>query len=240
MIGLLYKDFIATKGKILLGAGLIQFILIAIMRFVFKNDIEAEIMIIYLFSGCMFLLFGFIIFFLNISLLKSDNEKQVTYYLSTPVKRSDYVTSKYLYLFITYAFISVIIVLEVLIVKTDLISTDAQKIMNNLWKIMPILIGVFMICTAVELPFYFGLGVDRGKNVKEGLIIILLFIMVAYLFFGDLSVLDNFNLSKLLDLLIKNKNLLQIMQIATPLAAIGLFGVSYFVSARCMNCGLTV
>ncbi len=230
MIGLLYKDFISTKGKMILGFTLLQLVIISGLHFIYMDNMELEIMIIYLLSASMVILFGVILFYLDVALVKSDSQKQMDYFLSTPIDRSSYVKSKYIYVLSAFVLVTVVMIIEMLIIKTGLNSVDAEKLINNLWNIFPVFLGVFMICSAIELPFYFGLGASVGKAVKEGFWIGLMFLCVAYLLFGDLDIIKNMNLSVLVKLIMKDEKSLKLLQILAPCVGCGVFVLSYLLS----------
>lgn len=230
MIGLLYKDFIATKGKMILGFMLLQLVIISGLHFIYMDNMELEIMIIYLLSASMVILFGVILFYLDVALVKSDSQKQMDYFLSTPIDRSSYVKSKYIYVLSAFVLVTVVMLIEMLIIKNGLQSVAAQKLISALWKMFPIILGVCMVCSAIELTFYFGLGADVGKAVKEGFWIGLMFLCVAYLLFGDLDIIKNMNLSVLVKLIMKDEKSLKLLQVLSPCVGCEIFALSYLLS----------
>ena len=129
-----------------------------------------------------------------------------------------------------FILVTVVMLIEMLIIKNGLQSVAAQKLIRALWKMFPIILGVCMVCSAIELTFYFGLGADVGKAVKEGFLIILLFLCVAYLLFGDLDIIKNMNLSVLVKLIMKDEKSLKLLQVLSPCVGCGVFALSYLLS----------
>ncbi len=230
MIGLLYKEFIATKSRMFVVFSILHLILISVLALGSNGNGETEVITIYLYSLYFVIVFILIFSYIGIALVKSDNQKQIEYYLSTPIKHKEYIIEKYIFLLGVFAFVTIIMVTEGLIIKNNISIDVSHNMMKNLWKLLPVIIGTAMICMAVEIPVYYIFGVDRGKSVITGFVVIILFVFVGYLFFGDLSVLDELNLSKLLEILNNNKKILRTMQFAVPAGALCLTFISSLVS----------
>lgn len=230
MIGLLYKEFVATKGRLFVIFSILHLILISAMALTNNGDGGMEVVTIYLYSLYLVVVFILVFSYISITLVKNDSQKQIEYYLSTSIEHKEYIIVKYLFLSGIFAFITIIMVIEGFIVKSNLSVDVSQNMMKDFWELLPAVIGISMICMAVELPVYYAFGVDKGKMLIQGFLIILFFVFVGYLFFGDLSILDELNLSKLLKILNKDKKILRITQFAVPIAAVCLTMVSCLIS----------
>ncbi|MGN0374413.1 MAG: ABC-2 transporter permease, partial [Butyrivibrio sp.] len=165
MKGLLYKDFIAVKGKIFLFLTIAQLLLLSLLK-ITVTDMEIEMIIVNIFVCIMVILFGQVIFFLETSLIKADSKKQTDYILSLPVEKKEYVASKYIYILGAFVYITVICAVEILILKAGQESGDVVLLLEKTWDILPVIAGGFAIVCAVELPFYFILGMEKGAAVK--------------------------------------------------------------------------
>lgn len=230
MIGLLYKEFVATKSKLFVIFSILHLILVSAMAMGNNGDGGMEVGTIYLYSLYLVIVFILVFSYIGVTLVKNDSQKQIEYYLSTSIEHKEYIIVKYIFLSGVFAFVTIIMVIEGLIVKSNLSVDVSQNMMKDFWELLPAVIGISMICMAAELPVYYAFGVDKGRMLIQGFLIILLFVFVGYLFFGDLSILDELNLSKLLKILNNNKKILRIMQFAVPIAAVCLTMVSCVVS----------
>ncbi len=227
MIGLIYKDIIATKSKIFIMAAILQMALVVLLHFTCKGDTETEVMLSYFASAAMVVMLMLIVFGLETSVLKTDDNRQTDYYLSTPVSKYKYVASKYAYLIGAFLLTTVISIAEIAICKNSEYGRDTAR---QVWKLMPVIIGACVAVCALELPFYFAFGTGSGSAVKTGLIFILMFVLIAYSLFGDLTIMDNFDFSKIVKFLTQ-KGLMKKIQILTPVIGSGLFFLSYTISS---------
>ena len=231
MKGLLYKDFIASNDRYYAIFAVLQFVLVIFFRIMMKSDAGTEVGAVYVFS--IFLMYPImLIFFMAETLLKNDSKKQITYIISTPITRKEYTKSKYIYIFIAFALISLIGILEYLLLKSGVKISNSKKLLNNIGKMIPIIIAGCMFIVAIELPLYFRLGVEKGKAIKEGLLLLVFFVFMGYVFFGDLDVFKNINLMKLLEMLIGEKKNMIYVQIGAPIVAVGAYVLSYFISKK--------
>lgn len=231
MKGLLYKDFIASNDKYYVFFAALQFIIVIFLRIMMKNDAGTEVGAVYVFS--IFLMCPImIIFFMAEALLKNDSKKQITYIISTPITRKEYTKAKYIYVFIAFVLISLIGIVEYLLLKSGVKISNSKKLLDNIGKMIPIIIASCMFIVSIELPFYFKLGVEKGKAIKEGFILIVFFVFMGYVFFGDLDVFNNLDLLKLLEKLIGDKKNMIYVQIGAPIVAMGVYVLSYFISKK--------
>ena len=231
MKGLLYKDFIASNDRYYAIFAVLQFVLVIFFRIMMKSDAGTEVGAVYVFS--IFLMYPImLIFFMAETLLKNDSKKQITYIISTPITRKEYTKSKYIYIFIAFALISLIGILEYLLLKSGVKISNSKKLLDNIGKMIPIIIAGCMFIVSIELPLYFRLGVEKGKAIKEGLLLLVFFVFMGYVFFGDLDVFKNINLMKLFEMLIGEKKNMIYVQIGAPIVAVGTYMLSFFISEK--------
>lgn len=225
MIGLLYKEFIATKGKLFLILSGIHLILLITIPFISS---ETEVSSIYMYSVYLLVALSMIMGYSATRLIRSDNQKQIEYFLGTTVNASGYVMSKFVFLFLTYIFVAIMIVAEGLIVKSNMTLDVSTNMMNDCWKIVPIGIGISLFISSLELLLCYVFKID-GNNVLTGFAIVVMFVFLAYIFFGDLSVFEKINMTNL----IKNhKKVIAILQIVIPVAAVAFTMLSCVVSIK--------
>ena len=232
MLGLLYKDYIAVKGKYYLAALFGQFLLVTLIRLLVVDDtvdiIMAPMILVVLIGAAIAIPFSF-----EVSLIKADEgRKQKQYFLSLPVSRRQYVASKYIFLAITFYVIQSVAIFEFLVCQVNLKLEETQARLSGMQMLVPTCISHCMIVCALELPFFIGMGVKKGNAVKQGIFFLFCFAFIAYMMFGDLSVFDKFDLMSVLDYLMQHTEIMLAGQILFPVVAIILFYLSYLVSAR--------
>ena len=230
MAGLLYKDFVAVKGKIYVTVMLAVLVLVLAVRlFVHTAYIDGVI-----WAACLmvsaFLYFA-IVGKMEISLVAADEgRKQKQYYLSMPVSRDQYVASKYLFLLLTFW---VLLSFSTLLQTICLVRCQTESIQEMILLfdgLLPALTCGFLLLPAIELPFFIGIGTKRGSQVKTGLLMIVFFLVIVYLFFGDLTILDRINFMAILEYLKNHTGLLLVLQVIAPYGIFFLYYLSYRIS----------
>ncbi|MGN1160071.1 MAG: ABC-2 transporter permease [Lachnospiraceae bacterium] len=231
MTGLLYKDFIAVKGKMytaLLGA---FFLLIVAARLLFHTE-EADILLwgaAFIMIGCSYLL---IIFKLEVSVVAVDEgRRQKQYYLSLPVSKKEYVASKYLFLFAAFCAVTALSYAGSAVCLIQCENNAVSSMIRNIWGYLPVVAGSLLFLTALELPFLVGFGARRGGMIKTGILIALFFCGIAYLLFGDLEILNGNFMMHLIRYFEEHKEKMLGIKIAVVIGSLVMYCVSYLISA---------
>ena len=73
MIGLLYKDFLAIKGRIYRTAIILQFFLIMVLRLLIRDDQDIDMILGCIVMVTMIVAVMLLIFFMETGLIKADN-----------------------------------------------------------------------------------------------------------------------------------------------------------------------
>lgn len=229
MIGLLYKDFVAVKGKTHLTVLFLQFALVSFLCLMPVPKSEEEgmgamglgILLIAFIACCVSLVSN-----ISAALMRSDdgrNQKQ--YYLSLPIDKKKYVASKYVFLLAAFYIAVSVLNLEIFICRSR-IDTDELAFIT---VCIPMILSICLVICALEMPVYFAFGTAGGKIMKEGLIFLLLLLIVSYLLFGDLTVFPD-GITDLLDYLSRHQEIFMAAEISIPAAALALYGASYGIS----------
>lgn len=232
MLGLLYKDYIAVKGKYFLMALFGQFLLVAAIRLTVVDEVLDHVLpALVMMLLCVFA--AVIPFVFELSLMKADEgRKQKQYFLSLPVSRRQYVASKYIFLAIAFYIIQSVATFEFLVCQVNMESVEMSASMSTVQMLVPTFIAICMVICALELPFFVGMGVKKGMAAKESIIFIVFFLVVAYIMFGDLSVMDEANLMALIEYFTKHPEISMTVQVLCPIVSILLYYGSYLISAR--------
>lgn len=103
---------------------------------------------------------------------------------------------------------------------------------EQLLSALGILACIFMWIPTVELPFLIGFGANKGKQIKTGILIGILFICIIYFLFGDLTIFDKLDLMNVINYLKKHKGILLSLQVLIPYITFFLYYVSYRIALR--------
>lgn len=231
MLGLLYKDYTAVKGRYFLMAFLGQFVLISGIRFLIVDEVtDSILMLVVPVILCCFA--GSIPFTFETSLMKADQgRKQKQYFLSLPVSRRQYVKSKYIFLAIAFYIVQAVGSFEFIVCQVNMESEKMAANITSSQLLVLVFISVCLIVCAFELPFLIGMGVRKGRAAKEVLFFAFFFLVVTYIMFGDLSIFDTAGLVELVEYLTSHPEISVAVQVIMPVAGILSFCVSYRVSA---------
>ena len=232
MLGLLYKDYIAVKGKYFLMVLFGHFLLVAAIRLTVVDEVLDQVLpaLVMMMLCC---LAAVLPLFFELSLMKTDEgRKQKQYFLSLPVSRRQYVASKYIFLAIAFYIIQSVATFEFLMCQVNMKSEEMSAKLSTFQMLVPTFIALCMVICALELPFFVGMGVKKGMAAKESIIFIVFFLGVAYVMFGDLSIVEEANVMSLIDYFMKHPEISMTVQVLSPIVSILLYYASYLISAR--------
>ena len=227
MAGLLYKDFIALKGKIYIVGGMILFGITMFLRFFVSIEGMDMLLLFFTFTVTM-LLFLFLLMKLEISLIAvDDGKKQRQYFLSTPVTVRQYVASKYVFLLGAFYLILMLGFLMCSVSMIGCTDREVAELISSFASLLPVAACMMLFMVSLELPFFLGFGVKHGNRIKTGLILVIFLGGIIYLLFGDLAILDRLSLEGLLRYLTEHQELLLCIEVFLPYLALGMYYLSY-------------
>ncbi|MBO4391157.1 MAG: ABC-2 transporter permease [Lachnospiraceae bacterium] len=110
-----------------------------------------------------------------------ENKTACAFFLSTPAGGKALIRAKYLYILIQY-----------LMVLFFCYCTDTIciPITDGKFTLLPVLILFFclrLLLSAINIPFMIRFGSDRGTYIKSFVVTLLIFVVMIYILFGDLS-----------------------------------------------------
>lgn len=232
MLGLLYKDFLAIKGKIYIWS------LIAIVGVVFvyrmlvegqENDMLIMALCIVIIEVLYMVMVGKVV---NSMVEVDEGQKQKQYFISLPISKKKYVASKYIIVLIGFYIITAISMILLSISSVGCTNKMCLDAIEQLLSALGILACIFMWIPTVELPFLIGFGANKGKQIKTGILIGILFICIIYFLFGDLTIFDKLDLMNVINYLKKHKGILLSLQVLIPYITFFLYYVSYRIALR--------
>lgn len=229
MTGLLYKDFVAVKGKIYITACLVLTAAALLSVLIIPSDEVSDNFIWY--GTIIAIVLGYFVAIskLEISLMEVDEgRRRKNYILSLPVSKNKYVASKYVFLFAAFYILMFLGILVFAVLKAGRESSDIIHKSDVMLSLLPVVVSAIMVIPSIEMPFFVGMGAKKGMRMKTGIVIGLFFVIVAYILFGDLTVFDK--MEQFAEYLIEYKNVLKKLQIPAICISMGLYYLSYRIS----------
>lgn len=248
MCGLLYKDFAAIKGKRLVLILTIATVLFILLRMLFPGtEINPVFMatgengepvnmvdIFFCFGEVGILLFGICqINSFGSRILEFDDKNRIRGYLSAlPVCKKTYVASKYIFLGIcTYVVFSLYMmwhVVSIAFMQVGQIFTVSSLIS----ELSGAFLCLILIIEAVELPMLLLMGKEKAMIVRISFWMLLAMIVIGFLLFGNLNPLGNWGIEIWTDWRMKHVFELFLLNMLSPLIALGIYSLSYCLSVR--------
>lgn len=249
MAGLLYKDFISVSGKKILTIIICLTIVFIGLRmalpgtadtFLFMAENEDGKMIslvdtIFLACVCFFLIFAFCIINGWVGkVVESDDKNKIRGYLrALPLEKNAYLASKYIFIGIAaYVLMSVTLIWEITANAfcRDGMMTEALSMISAM---IPSFIYLALISAAIELPMFLIFGKNKAMLIKIAIILTFAFVVIGFLFFGDLEwVEQHFNLFELLRWYQNHLFAISLLNIMFPVITLVLYYLSYRITCR--------
>lgn len=248
MGGLLYKDFVAVRGKRLILILTIVTVLFILLRTLFpgteinpffmvtNENGESENMIdTFFFLGELYILGfgGFLINNVGLMVLECDDKNRIRGYLSAlPVCKKTYVASKYIFFGIcTYIVFSLYMMWHI-ISAAFMQEGRIFDVSNLVLRVSSVFLCLILLMEAVELPLFLLMGKEKAMTVRISFWMMLAMIAIGFLLFGNLHVLWNWDVEMWLDWAEKHVFELVLLNCLSPMIALGIYYLSYCLSAR--------
>ena len=205
MGGLMYKDFVAIKGKRICIILLSVIALLCIMRvifpgsmaegmdFVLKDDAGTEIngldiMFVTAYYSIVLTMVCFIdIWCARLSEADASSARIRNYVSSLPVSANSYVASKYVFITIaTYVLISLLSITGIVLAAFTEPGRGLDLIRMCEVLVLPVT-SLLILVASVELPLYILLGREKGNLTKVAIALLLVFVLIGFMLFADIS-----------------------------------------------------
>lgn len=227
MLGLLYKDFLAIKGKLYIWCLMAMIGIIFVYRMLVTGQ-ENDMLIMALVFLMIQVMYLIMVGKIDTSIVEVDEgKKQKQYFISIPISKKKYVASKYIMVLIGFYIITSISMVLLSISKVGCTNKMCLDAIEQMLSALGILACIFLWIPTIELPFLIGFGANKGKQIKTGIIVGIFFLCLIYFLFGDVTVFDKIDLISLLNYLKKHKGVLLILQVLIPYITFALYYVSY-------------
>ncbi len=248
MGGLLYKDFVAVKGKADIRTMIILTIVYIVLRMLFPGteDIKGFIVendtgeLVNVLDTFFFMAESTVLFlgafFINAwcsKIVMNDDKNKIRGFLSAmPFDKKTYVASKYVFIGITaYVVFSVYLIWHV----ADL------AFMRQGWMVeisylltgfaLP-LISLLLLAASLEFPLYFLFGKGKAKMVTVSFWMVIGFLVLGFLLFGDLKLVENWDIGHLIDWANAHEFGLTLTSVLSPIIVLVIYYISYRITAH--------
>lgn len=255
MAGLLYRDFVGIKGKRIVWILSACTALFLILRFVFPGNVTAYMaegmreseagQLVDMTDGefrdsflMMFPLFLIVCGFTLLStwtaaICKNDERNKIRQFIGAlPLGEDAYIASKYIFIgIVVYLFFSLENV-WIIIFQSAAGNNRGSEAMLIFSQLLAVFCGMSLLLAAIELPFFITFGVKKGMVIKTAILEVAAFLVMAYLLFGNLKIFEHFDIYVFADWCRKNLVFVTFLSVASPLADVFLFWLSYRLTCR--------
>ena len=248
MGGLLYKDFLSINGKKHVAVFSVLTILLVVLKLIVAfadtpdawllENSEGEVMsfLDYLVSmpaQIMPIMFISFIAMWIPNVIQNDEKSKIHAYLSaTPLSKRTYIAEKYVFIGICiYSALSICVIWCVI----SMAFLQEGAVLDILMLISSFLIELFslaLIGASIEFPVFVAFGKEKGQMIKTGILEVLAWFAVAFLFFGNLDVLEIIDFNRIMDWAKAHSFALMFMAVISPLITLCVYYISYRISVR--------
>ena len=230
MAGLLYKDFVAIRGKIYVIISVATLLLITLLRWLIRDDAGEYLLVMYIIAFPV-AAYTLVSNKIETDLMRIDEaKKQRQYCHSLPVSKKQYVASKYVFMLVVYFIVQSMVALLCSIMVVGNVTNLCMEFATLIMGCIPILTTTVMVISAMELPFFIVAGYQKGNLIKQGLLEAFFAIFVVYLMFGDLTIFENFSVDAIVTWTNNHQDVLNAMHVITPLIGLAVYYISYRIS----------
>jgi len=243
----MYKDFVAIKGKRICIILLSFIALLCILRVIFpgsmaeglgmiaENDQGIKVNTLDLMFVMPYICIIFsIVCFIDIwcSRLSEADEScsRIRNYVSSlPVTANSYVASKYVFITIaTYVLISLLSITGIVLAAFTEPGQGLDLIRMCEVLVLPVT-SLLILVASLELPLYILLGREKGNLVKVAIVLLLVFVLIGFMLFADVSWLSEKEtfLVRFINWYMKYQTEITLASYLSPVADLLIFYLSY-------------
>lgn len=230
MAGLLYKDFVAIRGKIYVICLVAVLLLEFVVRILIQDDAIEYLLVMFMII-LVGSLYGLVANKIETDLIHVDEaKKQKQYCISLPVNKKMYVAAKYVFMLVVFYVVQSFLALFCSIMVINCRTTVCMNIVSIIMGMLPIITTLMMGVSAVELPFFIGIGYKKGNLLKQVLLEGFFFVFIVYLLFGDLTVFEKLSLDFFVTWIESHQDVLNALHVFTPVMGLIVYYISYRIS----------
>ncbi len=248
MGGLLYKDFLSISGKKLMVIITLLTLIYSMLRIAFPGYIPNEPFMAVDGQGQevniidMFFITGqglFVVAMIGLmngwvsKIVESDRKNKIKNYVyAMPLEKNTYIASKYVFIGVSaYIFFSVAMVWN--IICNAFCKEGSLLAVSTLLNIfLAPCICLILLSAAIELPMFILMGRDKAMLVKIAILMMIAFVVIGFLFFGDLKRIEEIlNINTFVAWCSTHTFEVRFIQVAVPVVILALYYMSY-----CITC----
>lgn len=255
MAGLLYKDFIGIKGKRVLWILFGLTAAFTILRFLLPGDIdmpmawgqmenadgELKELTVGAFYDSILIMLPLFFIMVGIALpstwteliCRHDEKNKTRRFTGTlPLEKNTYIASKYIFIGISLYVLFSLELMWIIIYGSRAGNSTGGELMTMVSQSLVSVCGISLFIASIELPLFITLGVKKGILIKAGVIEGLVFLIVLYIFFGNLEKFKNFNIFVFMDWCREHVVLVSAVSTISPVLEIFIFWLSYKITCK--------
>lgn len=255
MAGLLYKDFIKIKGMKIIWILLVCTVLFTVLRLAFPGNVDTPVPgimvedkteeLIQITAGelrdSLFIMLPLLLIACSLvlpstwtSAICMDDEKNQTrqFIRALPLDKNAYIASKYIFIAVAVYVLFSIETAWIIIFNSVAGNNECSKLMAAVSQLLAVFSGFSLLLASIELPFFLTFGVKKGKLLKAAAIEALAFLAIAYLFFGNLKIFENFNIIAFADWCKEHLVIVALISVIFPIVDIVIYWLSYRAACR--------
>lgn len=230
MAGLLYKDFVAIRGKIYVICAVVATVVAWALRILADTD-DMEFLLVMTMLCLVLVLYMLVENKIGVDLMQVDErKKQKQYCISLPVSKKQYVAEKYVFMLLTFYFIQAFCSILCNILIIDCRTVACEQLLTVIAGLVPVLTCIMMFVNALELPFFVGLGYKKGNVLKQGIVVGASLAILVYLMFGNLEIFENFSVDSMVQWVQKHQAAMTALQMFAPCVVLIIYYISYRIS----------
>lgn len=238
MAGLLFKDFVGIKGKLILWILSGCTVLFFILRFAFPGNAPGAMGELYdtfliLFPGLLVAVGLFLPSMWTTVICKNDEKNNTRRYTRTlPLDRNAYIASKYIFIGIVIYVLFSLENIWIIIFNSCAGSNSSSEMMAALSLFIVEFCGISIMLAAIELPFFITLGVKKGTMIKTSIMEGLGILVIVYMLFGNLEIFRNFNIVAIANWCREHSTFMMLISIISPAVDLFIYWISYRITCK--------
>jgi hypothetical protein len=247
MGGLMYKDFVAIKGKRICIILLSAMAILCILRMIFPGSLAEglemisendqgirintlDLMFVMPYICIIFSIVCFIdMWCARLSEADESCSRIKNYVYSLPVSANSYVASKYVFITIaTYVLISLLSITGIVLAAFTEPGQGLDLIRMCEVLVLPVT-SLLILVASLELPLYILLGREKGNLAKVAIALLLVFVLIGFMLFADVSWLSEKEtfLVRFINWYMKYQTEITLASYLSPVADLLIFYLSY-------------
>lgn len=249
MGGLLYKDFVSVNGKKLIVYITFLTLVYSVLRIAFPgcvrneffmatNELGQEVNLLDTFFimgqglfvvGVIGLMNGWVS-----KIVGGDQKNKIKNYVySMPIEKNTYIASKYVFIGVSaYIFFSVAMIWGI-ICNAFCGEGDLLAVSTLLGAFIAPFISLGLLSAAIELPMFILLGRDKAMLVKIAIIMVIAFVVIGFLFFGDLNWFgEKLDIVTFVEWCNTHVFAVSFIQVVSPVVMLALYYISYRITCH--------